>query len=369
MRPQGRFRNPSPTFAGRHQTSHPGHMLTGNSYYYTRASPNLCSQGCIGTVPDPCATTAMTVQSANARATVLRRLFDYDIQKAKSPASIPEVFPLTPNGHTGGGPGHDKRRPELGKWLLHQLFASEPGLVRFLPETRRYSPAVLRDMLERRKSVYLKPVAGARGRLVTRVWKEGGIYRLQTENRFPAKYEDLPALLAKMETLVARRVWIVQQDVGLKRIGGRPFDVRVMLQKTPGGGWECTGMCAKVAGPHSAVTNYARSRGTVMTVPEALSAAGPCPTMFRERVGSELRELGLRVARRLDTYQAYVEVGVDAGIDEDWRVWLLEANTGPSHALFRHLKDQTAYRRIRRAASERRAAQRYRPKRGALRQI
>jgi D-alanine-D-alanine ligase-like ATP-grasp enzyme len=55
--------------------------------------------------------------------------------------------------------------------------------------------------------------------------------------------------------------------------------------------------------------------------------------MTAERLGSEYKTLRL--------------IGLDMGIDEDGKPWIIEANFRPALSLFRKLHNQTYYNRIR----------------------
>ncbi|MCY0901069.1 MAG: YheC/YheD family protein [Firmicutes bacterium] len=249
------------------------------------------------------------------------------------------------------------RRPELGKWLLYKWFYRSPSFRAHLPDTRLYSDANLRDMLQRHQSVYVKPVAGSRGSLVTKVTRrDGQSFTVHTENRAPLTVDGFASLHEHLKRHRAGRQFIVQRDVRLATIAGRPFDIRVMMQKDASRRWQCTGICAKVAGPHSAVTNIARSRGRVLSLSDALKQSlGYGKTRCAE-IESTLRELGYKTCARLEEYQPYSEIGVDLGVSDDGQVWILEQNTGPSHALFAHLQDKQAWHLIRQTAMQRRLA-------------
>lgn len=250
------------------------------------------------------------------------------------------------------------RRPELGKWLLWKWFYNDRTFRQYLPHTVKFGKAALSQMLSQHHSVYVKPVAGARGKNIVRVSKESDHYLVHVENRMPMTLRSESEVAKWLMRHAAGRMYIVQQDVKLAKIAGRPFDIRVMMQKDAHGKWLCTGLCAKVAGPHSAVTNVARSRGRVVTVEQALKEGLGWSQSAIHSMEDRLRELGHATCRRLEQYQPYAEIGVDVGIDNQGKIWLLEQNTGPSHALFRHLSDQSAYRLIQRTWRERVAARR-----------
>ncbi|MCL6452534.1 MAG: YheC/YheD family protein [Alicyclobacillus sp.] len=240
------------------------------------------------------------------------------------------------------------RKPELGKYALWRLFAGDPKIRRLLPDTRRFSRSNLAEMLRRYGMVYVKPSGGSRGVGIMKVWRvERQVYVKHTI-RATRSFDQLDAAVAYVDRHRGGRPYIVQQGVDLARVGGRPFDIRVMMQRTrPGGPWRYSGMVAKLAGAGSVVTNVALSHGTVLEVPVALRRAFG---WNRERVAetvAALEQLGHRAARRMDAYQPYRELGLDVAVDRRGRLWLLEENTGPSHRLFRKLTSNLSmFRRI-----------------------
>lgn len=250
------------------------------------------------------------------------------------------------------------RRPELGKWLLWKLFWRDAAIRPHLPATRPFSDHALETMINQYGSVYVKPTAGARGRSVMRAYRREHGYGLHYENRYPMRIESLPSLTREIRRLAENRKLIVQQDVKLSRVHGRSFDIRVMMQKNGKFQWTCTGICAKVAGPHSAIANVARSRGTVLSLADALRESQGWSTLDIRVLQHRLERLGFAVCRRFEQYQPYAEIGLDVGIDHTGHIWILEENTGPSHLLFHHMRDQSAYRLIVKTAQERRQAAR-----------
>ncbi len=250
------------------------------------------------------------------------------------------------------------RRPELGKWRLWKLFWSDAAIRPYLPATRPFSDHALETMLNRYGSVYVKPIAGARGQGVMRTYRRQQAYGLHFEARNPLSMASLPSLTREIHRLAGSRTLIVQQDVRLLRVHGRPFDIRVMMQKNREFRWTCTGICAKVAGPHSAITNVARSHGAVMSLADALRESQGWSALAIQTLQRRLERLGFAACRRFERYQPYAEIGLDVGVDRTGHLWLLEENTGPSHMLFHHMRDQSAYRLITKTAQERRQAAR-----------
>ncbi|OPG15838.1 hypothetical protein B2M26_09525 [Ferroacidibacillus organovorans] len=226
----------------------------------------------------------------------------------------------------------------------------------YLPHTKVLSASTLREMLSTYGSVYVKPVAGSRGRGVMRIASRDDLYQLHIENHPEKTFASFTRLFRAVSAITAGKRYIVQRDAQLARIKGRPFDVRVMLQKNEHGAYQCTGICAKVAGPHSAVTNVARSRGYVLALETALDRALGMPTDRQEELRKELVALGFAAARHMESYQSYAEIGLDVGIDKTGKLHFLEINTGPSHALFHHKETAAMYKTIQQVARNRRRA-------------
>ena len=241
-----------------------------------------------------------------------------------------------------------KRKPELGKYLLWNWFARHPAIRRYLPPTARYSAATFKSFLHKYGTVFVKPSGGSMGRGIIKVWRDGPSVRLKHTTRRAEVYSTEQAALHRIDTLREGKAYVVQKGIALARVNGKPMDIRVMMQREiPGGPWKYSGMVAKIAGSSSVVTNVALSRGSVMTVDEALRRALGCTPGEVRRLKQEMRRLGSVAARHFDSYQLYRELGFDVAVDTSRRVWLIEENTAPSHRLFQHLRtDPELYRTI-----------------------
>ncbi|GGJ14064.1 hypothetical protein GCM10010885_24270 [Alicyclobacillus cellulosilyticus] len=193
--------------------------------------------------------------------------------------------------------------------------------------------------------MFVKPSGGSRGRGIIKVWRAGGHVWVKHTIHPARSFTCEDEAVRHVERLQENGAYMVQQGISLIRIGGRPVDIRVMVQRTrPCGPWLYSGMVAKVAGPGSVVTNVALSHGRVMEVKQALRTVfGP---RRAETCVREMKRLALTAARHFDTYQPYRELGFDIGIDRSGRVWLIEENTGPSHHLMKQLRSNPGLGRL-----------------------
>jgi glutathione synthase/RimK-type ligase-like ATP-grasp enzyme len=141
--------------------------------------------------------------------------------------------------------------------------------------------------------------------------------------------------------------YIVQQYIPLAVADGRPFDIRVMVQRKKSSPWEVTGKLAKIAGRGWLVTNALRSHGSVVPVETALQRSSEALHAAKARIDADLDRVSLQIAERLSrSYAGLHVIGLDMGVDQNGKVWLIEANFTPMVGLFRKLKNRSMYRRI-----------------------
>jgi hypothetical protein len=214
----------------------------------------------------------------------------------------------------------------------------------YLPDTSLFTPDKLWEYTDKYPVVMLKPSGGGGGAGIIQLTKlEAGVYQVHAGSgkRVIAGKDQT---LAHVRSLFRPKPYVLQPRIPLGKINGRPFDVRVMVQRKRRTPWRVTGWLAKVAGPGFVVTNIARSRGKVLPLQTAiqLSNVPASPELL-----TLIRKVALIVAERLGkTFPQLRMIGLDMGIDVNGKPWIIEANFRPAISLFRKLHDQTFFRRI-----------------------
>ncbi|ASA25003.1 YheC/YheD family protein [Paenibacillus donghaensis] len=257
------------------------------------------------------------------------------------------------------------------KWAKTMVLLQNPSLAIHIPDTRKYSHEALEQLLDLYATVYIKPDRGTYGSGVMRAEKRmvtlipGGKPEKKdpleaaadTQIMYILRYEKMARIFSSLqelhEVLLERlkgRTYLAQQGIDLLTRQNRPFDLRVLTQKTPAGGWKTTGMLGRVAAPQKIVTNY-HSGGAVTAVDvllkEHMDVAEAQSTI------SQLKVMGVQMARQLETaYPSIKEIGLDVAVDQHHELWLLEVNTLPSIIAFKQFhKDKRIYRKIQRYAT------------------
>ncbi len=231
------------------------------------------------------------------------------------------------------------------KLTKYHVLRASSAIAGALPHTRPFSKRALYDYLHRYRKVIAKPASGSGGAGVILISSRGkSSYRVQrgaNRRNVSGKSSAYRYLRSKIKTR-----YLVQKGISLARVNGRPFDVRVMVQRHPGSHWVVTGMLAKVAGRGYIITNVKRSGGRVLPLRTAI-ARSSIRSASTDAILTRLRRIALLAARRLATYYTKQLVfGLDMGIDVNGKVWIIEANLRPDISLFLKLSDKEMYNTI-----------------------
>ncbi|MDF2645076.1 MAG: hypothetical protein K0Q73_881 [Paenibacillus sp.] len=235
------------------------------------------------------------------------------------------------------------RKTIASKLIKTRIVLGNKKLQKHVPPTHPLTQKRLSAMLARYGMIYVKPDAGSLGIGVMRVEKKGGIYRYQSGVRiftFPTFEE----LFQSLQSRYGSKRYLIQKGIHVLKHEGNPFDFRVMIQRKPSGGWECTGTAGRVAHPRKAVTNGSQG-GTIYKAAD----------LIEPKHGSEATTLLLQKMERLAkltavqfgrSYPAMNELGIDIAVDRRLKPWILEVNTHPDPCPFTKLEDKAIIRKI-----------------------
>jgi glutathione synthase/RimK-type ligase-like ATP-grasp enzyme len=232
-----------------------------------------------------------------------------------------------------------------GKLTKYKLLAKSSELVPSLPKTRSLSKNNFLSLIEKYGEVIVKPSGGWGGVGVISVSsKDHKIYEIHYEKNRETiiGHQSTYSFIAGKTKGTSH---IVQRKIPLAKVKGRPFDVRVMVQKKKSSSWVVTGKLAKVAGSGYIITNIARSKGKVVPLTTAIRESN-IHGISASQVQSCIDRIALKAAKQLQKYYRINTVGLDIGIDSKGKVWIIEPNFKPDKSLFLKLKDKSMYRRI-----------------------
>lgn len=230
------------------------------------------------------------------------------------------------------------------KGLKTKILQQDSLLRNYIPHTAWYQEETLRAMLDQYHYLFIKPDKGGGGVGIIRVKKlTGEQYECKTlYRRKVVSSRELPTLI-KAWTRSDKR-YLIQQGIKLATLKGRPFDLRLMLQRQHTD-WELTGVAAKIAAPGKIVTNFCKGGQPYAAKDAVRKVYGQW--LAKEKT-AELKNLAYQVAEVLNKrFSGLRELGIDAGIDNDGKIWIFEVNTRPDFSMFKKLKNLQMYNKIR----------------------
>lgn len=201
---------------------------------------------------------------------------------------------------------------QFSKLYIHKTLMHNVYLRPNLPGTTLATAITLQTWMKKYPSLILKPDRGSVGRGVMLLQKVAGHWQW-THNFETTPFRKPPPQLIQ---ILAKRRYIVQQRLPLATFEGRPFDVRVSVQRNSMGIWQVTGMVGKVAGVNQIVTNVARG-GRAVRVEELIG----------ESHRFALSQFALAVALQLSlSLPNLADIGLDLGITPEGFPMFIECN-------------------------------------------
>lgn len=225
------------------------------------------------------------------------------------------------------------------KWLLQQ-----PKLRHYVPRTLLFTQNNLHTMLNDYKTVFFKPTDGSGGSNIIRIKQRTKGFQTQL-NRTKNFYITRQKLHSKLSIHAGKRSYLLQKGIMLANTKGRPFDIRVMVQKTNQGKWVSTGLFAKIGRQGKVATNYNQG-GTIGYFKPTMLGAGYSNSEIQKRE-AHLKQMGVSVGYAFDNHKrGFRELGLDVAIDSKGKPWILEVNTRPQFYPLKNMSNRKLYRRM-----------------------
>lgn len=232
------------------------------------------------------------------------------------------------------------------KYEIHRLLQKQ--FRANLPVTNRYSKKALVQMMKQYDSLYIKPVSSSLGVGIINIARgKTGKWRIKKSGS--TRQRSFNQAVAEVNRQVRKKPYLIQKAIPLARYKGKPYDIRVVVQRGGTGAWQVTGMLGKVASKGSHVTNVSRG-GSVRGVPHLFQQSFKRP----KQVSGKVRSLSLRIARHLGSkLKNLADVGMDIGVDRNGKPYFIEANcryqrkgfkrAGMNHTLYQIHKTPIRY--------------------------
>jgi hypothetical protein len=184
-------------------------------------------------------------------------------------------------------------------------------------------------MLIKHNELILKPVEGKAGIGMIKV--EGkGPFILYYQTKTLKQRIVLPRLeqvYQQIKKRVGEQNYLIQQGISLATYQGRPFDIRMLIQKDRTAKWNVSGIGVRIAG-QTAISTHVPMGGRIENFQRVLSATFPSKKNYLQH---KLTQLGIKFAKEIEqqTRARHGEMSMDIGIDKQGKLWFFEANAKP----------------------------------------
>jgi glutathione synthase/RimK-type ligase-like ATP-grasp enzyme len=228
------------------------------------------------------------------------------------------------------------------KWDVHTLLSDDERTAHVLPDTIAIrTPYDVEEMLERHRTLYVKPAWGTQGKGIHKLeldaqgvraqYTQGGKTKVLRLRRGSPNWR---AFLQKK--FCGKRQFLAQQALDLVCVQGvRPVDFRWLLQKDGQNEWQVTARVARVGSPSSITTNL-HTGGDAVLADVFLRSNGYREERERERLLEEIDQAALNIVTVLEQRNGRLgELGIDFGVTKRGDVYLIEVNPRPGRQMLK----------------------------------
>jgi len=221
----------------------------------------------------------------------------------------------------------------LSKWEVHEHLIHENHLLSYVPDTKLFSKDQLTRFAKSYKTVFIKPVHGSQGRNIFKLQKKDDHFILESSIKSQTVNKhvilSIDEIYQHLRPLLNNRIYIIQQGIPLLTYQSRGMDYRILCHKSQQNNWKATSVVARISAEDEFVSNIARG-GEIMTPLNALKEN--MSISDAKWLISQMKELAIETAMIIDRKSSGItgELGIDIGIDQERKPWLIEVNSKPS---------------------------------------
>jgi glutathione synthase/RimK-type ligase-like ATP-grasp enzyme len=238
---------------------------------------------------------------------------------------------------------HYKSKGIREKFKVYQYLVKDYNLKKHLPHTTTFTKENLEKMITQYSTLYVKPNIGSHGNGISKIIRTGHRYKLRSGNQ-TKMFASISSLYQSLASRSNKKM-IIQQGITLEKAGGRPYDIRAMVQRKPNESWTCTGIFTKVGYPNRIVTNYYQG-GQLYTMDKVFKKMNVSSTVKKSRM-DQLTECALNVTRVLSAKRTGMsEMGIDFAYDTEGQLWIIEVNSNQPQFYPLKKVDRTMYNRM-----------------------
>jgi hypothetical protein len=233
------------------------------------------------------------------------------------------------------------RQNRYDKHYIYKLLHQNIHLRDYLPVSLKYSEKELKSAMAAYHSLFIKPTNDSIGNGIMKLSKHlSGKWLLFWKKGKPTLLSAKRAVYV-IQRIVGKKTYMIQEAIALATYKGRPYDLRVSVQRGITGRWQVTGVVGKVAGAGRHVTNVAKGGKVRRTEVLFKNNRFDFETMM-----DAIRSASISIMNDLSEKLPHLaDVGLDIGIDHRGHIKLIEVNGRDQRYSFKKAKMSATFYR------------------------
>lgn len=218
--------------------------------------------------------------------------------------------------------------PSFSKWEMHEFLKHRFRHV--LPETFKYQNIKeVKMLVQKHKSIYIKPINGRLGRFIYKVNKTSSGYIVKYRNKKKVaekRFATENALLDFFKQKLIPGEYLLQEALPLVQHNNSVIDFRVMLARNRSGSWEECGFFSRYGAKGSAISNITaggRAEAAELTLKKVWHLEEAEINRLKHKIINLCKDV-LQVIEKRGFHCG--NIGVDIAIDKNRNIWIIEIN-------------------------------------------
>ncbi|MGO4887509.1 YheC/YheD family protein [Anaerobacillus sp. MEB173] len=224
------------------------------------------------------------------------------------------------------------------KWKVYNALKEDEQLFPYLPKTTQVTSGLdVLNNLNRNEPVILKPASGSQGKGIVALFQtENDEILIQTQRnlkQIKKTFKHKKECERWLNHLITSTNYLLQPFCSIQDQNNCPFDIRILIQKNEQGRWVEQGRGIRIGKQNHIISNL-HGGGKTLSYQNWIKQL--LPDQQRDLEFHLLKLMAL-IPNRLETsFGRLFEIGLDISLDQDGRLWLLEANSKPGRKVIVH---------------------------------
>jgi hypothetical protein len=216
---------------------------------------------------------------------------------------------------------------DVEKFTVHKILNQDSYIRKHLPQTELFSIEDLNKLASKFNRLILKKSYGEFGEGTMKLERTPKGWELSYKTKGDKELKKIPfqkTLPSILQKRIKQHTYLIQELIPLATYSGRPFDMRVAVQRNSKGEFQVSGIMCKVAQDNDFLTNGAQG-GTTYSLQSIAHTTHP--HIPYQTLVNTIKDFSLYVANYLSKHFPHLaDLGFDLGVTKNGTPYFIECN-------------------------------------------